>query len=100
MTWTALFALALASYALKAIGLLIAGERELRPGIGQVLDLVAIPLLAALILIQTLDGGRQIVFDARVPALLVAAVLVWRRAPFLVVVLAAAATAALLRALA
>jgi hypothetical protein len=29
----------------------------------------------------------------------VAAVLVWRRAPFLVVVLAAAATAALLRAL-
>jgi branched-subunit amino acid transport protein len=77
----------------------LAGQRRLRPAVGQVLDLVAIPLLAALILIQTLDGGRQIVFDARVPALLVAGVLVWRRAPFLVVVLAAAATAALLRAL-
>ena len=38
--------------------------------------------------------------DARVPALAVAALLVWRRAPFLVVVLAAAATAALLRAVA
>ena len=100
MTWTALLGLALASYALKAIGPVVAGERELRPGLGQVLDLVAIPLLAALILIQTLDGGGRIVFDARVPALLVAAVLVWRRAPFLVVVLAAAATAALLRALA
>jgi hypothetical protein len=41
-----------------------------------------------------------LVLDARTPALAVAAVLVWRRAPFLVVVLAAAATAALLRALA
>jgi branched-subunit amino acid transport protein len=99
VTWTALLGLALASYALKAIGPVLAGERALRPGLGQVLDLVAIPLLAALILIQTLDGGGRIVFDARVPALLVAAVLVWRRAPFLVVVLAAAATAALLRAL-
>jgi hypothetical protein len=40
------------------------------------------------------------VFDERVPALGVAGVLVWRKAPFLVVVLAAAATAALLRAVA
>jgi branched-subunit amino acid transport protein len=63
------------------------------------LDLVAVPLLAALILVQTLGDGRRLVVDARAPALAVAAVLVWRRAPFLVVVLAAAATAALLRAL-
>ena len=98
MTWPALLGLAAASYLLKAIGPVLAGQRELRPALGQVLDLVAIPLLAALILIQTLDGGQRIVFDARVPALLVAGLLVWRRAPFLVVVLAAAATAALLRA--
>jgi hypothetical protein len=64
------------------------------------LDLVAVPLLAALILVQTLGDGTRLVVDARAPALAVAAVLVWRRAPFLVVVLAAAATAALLRALA
>jgi len=37
---------------------------------------------------------------ARAPALCVAALLVWRRAPFLVVVLGAAATAALVRAVA
>ena len=98
MTWPALLGLAAASYLLKAIGPVLAGQRRLRPAVEQVLDLVAVPLLAALILIQTLDGGRQIVFDARVPALLVAGVLVWRRAPFLVVVLSAAATAALLRA--
>ena len=100
VTWPALLGLAAASYLLKAIGPVLAGQRELRPAVGQVLDLVAIPLLAALILIQTLDGGQQIVFDARVPALLVAGLLVWRRAPFLVVVLSAAATAALLRAVA
>jgi len=100
VTWPALLGLAAASYLLKAIGPVLAGQRQLRPGVGQVLDLVAVPLLAALILIQTLDGGKQIVFDARVPALLVAGLLVWRKAPFLVVVLAAAATAALLRAVA
>ena len=99
MTWPALLGLAAASYLLKAIGPVLAGQRALRPAISQVLDLVAVPLLAALVLIQTLDGGGRIVFDARVPALLVAGVLVWRRAPFLVVVLAAAATAAALRAL-
>jgi branched-subunit amino acid transport protein len=62
------------------------------------LELVVVPVLAALIVIQTIDGGQRIVFDARAPALLVAALLVWRRAPLLVVVLAAGATAALLRA--
>jgi hypothetical protein len=61
--------------------------------------LVAVPLLAALILVQTLGTGQRLVLDARLPAVAVAAVLVWRRAPFLVVVLAAAGTAALLRAL-
>lgn len=100
MTWTALLLLAAIAYAIKAAGPLLSGGREVRPSVAQVLDLIAIPLLAALIAIQTLDDGDgQIVFDARVPALGVAAILVWRRAPFLVVVLAAAATAAILRAL-
>ena len=35
--------------------------------------------------------------DPRLPALLVAAVLIWRKAPIIVIVLAAGATAALLR---
>jgi branched-subunit amino acid transport protein len=99
MSWTALLSLACAAYALKAVGPVLAGEREIGPRLGQVLDLVAVPLLAALVLVQTLDGGGRLVLDARVAALGVAGVLVWRRAPFLVVVLAAAATAALLRAL-
>ena len=99
MSWTPLLALCAISYGLKAIGPLLAGGRQLGPQVRRALDLVAVPLLAALILVQSVGDGHRLMIDARLPALGVAAVLVWRRAPFLVVVLAAAATAALLRML-
>lgn len=99
MSWTAIVFLGAAAYSMKALGPVAIGRRPLRPALAQVLELIAVPLLAALVLVQTLDGGGRLVIDARVPALCVAALLVWRRAPFLVVVFAAAATAALLRAL-
>ena len=94
-----LLGLGAASYAIKAVGPLLAGGRQLGPAQRRVLDLVAVPLLAALIVVQTLGDGHRLTLDARLPALAVAAVLVWRRAPFLVVVLAAAGTAALVRAI-
>jgi branched-subunit amino acid transport protein len=100
MSWAVLLALCAVSYALKAVGPLVAGGRELSPQVRRTLDLVPVPLLAALILVQTVGDGHRLAIDARLPALGVAAVLVWRRAPFLVVVLAAAGTAALLRAVA
>jgi branched-subunit amino acid transport protein len=98
MSWVALLGFSAATYAMKALGPLVVGARPLRPRVEALLGLLAVPLLAGLILVQTFDGGQRIVVDARVPALGVAALLVWRRAPFLVVVLAAAGTAALLRA--
>jgi hypothetical protein len=99
VSWAFLVALGAGCYALKAFGPVVTGRRAAdRPG-GELLGLLAIPLLAALVAVQTLDGGRRLVIDARVPALAVAAVLVWRRAPFPVVVLAAAATAAVIRVL-
>lgn len=99
MSWTAIIGLGLAAYALKAIGPVLVGRRPVPADVTEVLGLIAVPVLAALILVQTFDGAGRLVLDARVPAMVVAAVLVWRRAPFLVVVLSAAATAALLRAL-
>lgn len=99
MSWAALLLLAGLAYAMKAAAPVALGAREVSPRIAELLGLVAVPLLAALILVQTLDGGGRLVVDARVPALGVAAVLVWRRAPFLVVVLSAAGTAAALRAI-
>ena len=100
MSWAVLLALCATSYALKAVGPLLAGGRRLAPQVRRTLDLIPVALLAALILVQTVSTGHRLVIDARVPALAVAALLVWRRGPFLVVVLAAAATAAGLRALA
>lgn len=97
MSWAAILALGAVAYGLKALGPLVIGSRTLPESADQVLALLAVPLLAALVLVQTFDSGGRLVLDARVPALGVAALLVWRRAPFLVVVLAAAATAALWR---
>ena len=98
MTWGAILLLAAASYALKALGPVVIGAREIRAPVRALLDLTAVPLLAALVLTQTVSTNGAFALDARLPALGVAAVLVWRRAPFLVVVVAAAGTAALLRA--
>ena len=97
MSWAAVLALCAGAYVLKAVGVVLAGRFEPATAERLQLELVVVPVLAALIAIQTLDGGGRIVLDPRLPALLVAAVLVWRRAPLLVVVLAAGATAALLR---
>jgi 4-azaleucine resistance transporter AzlC len=97
MSWTALLALAAGAYVLKAVGPVVVGNRQLPTDVTQALELLSVPLVAALVAVQTLDGGGKLVLDARVPALAVAAVLVWRKAPFPVVLLAAAATAALLR---
>lgn len=98
MTWTALLLLALGSYALKAAGPLALGNREPSPNTARLLALVAVPLLSALIVVQTFADGQELVLDARVPALIAAAICVWRRAPFLVTVLVAAAVAAGCRA--
>jgi len=60
----------------------------------QIVDLLPAALLAALAIVSTLGEGQAIVIDARLVGLFVAGVALWRRAPFvLVIVLASAATA-------
>ena len=62
-------------------------------------ELMTVALLSALIVVQTIGAGQGIVIDARLPALAVAAGLFALRVPFILVIIAAAATAAGLRAL-
>ena len=64
-----LLGLAAVSYGLKAVGPVLAGGRQLGPGVRRALDLAAVPLLAALILTQTVGDGHRLVLDARLPAL-------------------------------
>ena len=95
--WTAVLAASLLCMALKALGYLIPARWFDAPAPSRIVDLLTVALLGALVAVQTLGVGQQIVVDARVPALIVAAGLLVVRAPFLVVGVAAAVVAALLR---
>lgn len=87
--------LAVGTYLLKSAGPLLLGDRRLPSSMQQLVDLLPAALLASLALVSTVGDGQHIVIDARVIGLIVAGVALWRRLPFVVViVLASAATAA------
>ncbi len=95
--WNAILLAAIACLALKAVGYLVPPSVLEAPRPARIADLLTVALLAALVAVQSLASGQEIVVDARVPAVLVAAGLLWMRQSFLVVVFAAALVAALLR---
>ena len=95
--WRAVVLAATICLALKAVGYLVPAKVLEEPRAARISDLLTVALLAALVAVQTLGSGQAVVVDARVPALLIAAGLLWMRQSFLVVVVAAAAVAALLR---
>jgi uncharacterized membrane protein len=99
MTWWAILALAGGTYVCKAAGPVALGARVVPPRIQNALTLISVTLLAALVAISTFGHGRGLTLDARTASLAVALGAVWLRAPFAVVVIAATATAAGLRAL-
>ena len=74
-------------------------ERWLQhPRMGQIAASITVALLTALVVMNTFSAGQQLVLDARVVALAVAALALWRRLPFLLVVVLGSAAAALVRA--
>lgn len=100
MSWAGILALAGGAYALKALGVIGLGGRPLPARLEAIVPLVPVALLSALIVVQTFSDGRDLVLDARVPGIVVAAVAVALRAPFLLVITLAAAVTAVLRGLA
>lgn len=72
-------------------------ERLLTPRVRAFTERVTIALLAALVVSQTVISQGEIVIDARLAAVAVAAFLLWRKAPFIVVVVVAALVAGGLR---
>ncbi len=95
--WQIILLASIAVFALKLVGYLVPPALVERPTPSRVANLLTVALLSALVVVQTLGHGQEIVLDARVPAIVVAAVLFALRVPFIVVVVAAAAVAALLR---
>jgi hypothetical protein len=99
-TWIAVLVTAACCYALKLAGLTVPQRVLARPRAQRFATLVPVALLAALIAVQAFGRGRTLVIDpAPLAGLGAAVVALVLRAPFLVVIVAAAATAAALRAL-
>jgi uncharacterized membrane protein len=95
----AIVVLAVGTYACKAAGPLFAAGRELSPTMESLTDLLPAALLAALVATQTLAIDSELVIDARVIGVGAAAVAVWLRAPFAIVVLIGAGVTAVTRML-
>ena len=99
MIWAPLLVACAACYAIKLAGLSVPRRFLEGPRVQRIVPLLPVALLAALVATQTFAMGRHLVLDVRAAALAVAVVAVLLRSPFLVVVIAGAATAALLRLL-
>ena len=95
MIWAGVLIASAACYGLKLAGLSLP-ESWLRDArLQRTVPLIPVALLAALVAIQTFSTGQHLVLDVRVASLGVAIIAVALRAPFLVVVAVASATAAL-----
>jgi len=97
--WIGVLVLGAATIAIKGVGPVLAGDRQLPRLIARPLAVLAPALLAALVVTNLVAGDRRIVLDARLAGLAAAVVALRLRAPLLVVVVAAAAATALVRAL-
>ncbi len=95
--WIVVAVVGAATIAIKALGPVVLGGRQLPPRLAAVVVLLAPALLAALVVTQAVAGDRRYVFDARLIGLAAAAVAIRLRAPLLVTLVVAAATTALVR---
>jgi branched-subunit amino acid transport protein len=98
-TWIAVLATAAGCYALKLAGLTVPQRVLASPRVRRFAELVPVALLAALSAVQAATSAHAYALDpARLAGLGAAVVALLLRAPFLLVIVAAAGTAAALRA--
>ncbi|MGI5357844.1 AzlD domain-containing protein [Streptomyces sp. CA-252508] len=97
--WLAIGLTAAGCYLLKLAGLLVPAGALERPLVQRLAALLPVALLAALTAQQTFSIDSALVVDARAAGLAAAALALVLRAPFLVVVAAAVAVTAGIRAL-
>ncbi|MER7660508.1 MULTISPECIES: AzlD domain-containing protein [unclassified Streptomyces] len=97
--WIAIAATAVGCYLVKLAGLLVPAHTLERPVVQRLAALLPVALLAALTAQQTFSENSSLVVDARAAGLAAAAVALILRAPFLIVVGAAVAVTAGVRAL-
>ncbi|RSN20543.1 branched-chain amino acid transporter [Amycolatopsis sp. WAC 04169] len=89
--------LAAGTFAFRFAGPVLKARFTVSPRAEKLMARSAVVLLAALVAVAALTEGHEFAGYARPAGVLVGGVLAWRKAPFALVVVAAAATAALLR---
>jgi branched-subunit amino acid transport protein len=94
-----MLALSAGTFAFRFSGPVLRQRISFPPWAERLLEAAAVVLLAALVATTALTQGHGFAGLARPAGVLVGGVLAWRKAPFLVVVLAAAVTTAVLRLL-
>jgi hypothetical protein len=98
MSWTAIVLLSAGVLTQRLVGMFAGGAMLARvPALARLASLIPAAVVAAVIVQLTVASGKSIVVDERLAGMAVAGLLVWRKAPFVVVIVAAAATTALLR---
>jgi uncharacterized membrane protein len=96
--WVLVIATVAGCYLLKLAGYFVPSRVLDHPQVRQLIEMVPVALLSALVVVEAVASGRHLDWNAaRLAGLAVGAVAVWRRAPFLVVIVLAALTAGLLR---
>jgi branched-subunit amino acid transport protein len=97
--WIVIAVVGAATVALKAVGPVILGGRQLPEGLNSLLFLLAPALLGALVVTQAVGGDRQIVLDDRLVGIGAALVAIALRLPLIAVVVIAATVTAAVRSL-
>jgi branched-subunit amino acid transport protein len=98
--WTTVLLASGLAFALKLLGYVVPHRMLDGAVVSRVTAMLPVALLSALVAVQTFTtGGSELTLDARAAGVAVAISALLLRAPFLVVVILAAATAATLRAL-
>lgn len=97
MTWLVIAVVGVVTILFKASGPVLLGRRELPPRALALVEVLAPAMLAALVVTQTFGGDQELVIDERLAGVAAGGVAIWLRAPLIVVMAVAAATAALIR---
>lgn len=96
--WVLVLATAGGCYALKLAGYLVPARLLDAPQVRRLVELLPVALLSALVVVEAVGSGRHLQWDAaRLSGFGAGAIAVWRRAPFLAVVVIAAVVAAVAR---
>ena len=98
-SWTVVVLCGAVTMVIKAAGPCFLGGRELPFGVTRILRLLAPAIFGALVATQTFAREQRLALDARAVGLAVAAAGAYLRAPTLLILVAAAAATAAVRAL-